>query len=124
MLVITKRPRFRDAGFLSKPHAFLAPKITLNFVLVMDTVDWTPGGQELFPMVDLGRLYLQPSNSKTGEGSKLRRIVEAKRNPGASVETTSYSRATISKDEKKLGPPMLTSGHSSRGRDVPSSMFD
>src|SRR5271155_819343 len=124
LLVITKRPGFRDGGFLSKPHAFLAPKITLNFELVMDMVDWTPGGQELFPMVDLDRLDLQLSNRKTREALKLRRIVETERNPGASVETTSYSRATISKDEKKLGPPVLTSGHSSRGCDVPSSMFD
>jgi hypothetical protein len=96
LLVITKRPGCRDGGFPSKPHAFLAPTITLNFVLVMDTVDWTPGG-----------LDLQLSNSKTREASKLRGIVEAKRNPGASVETTSYSRAIIGKDEKKLGPANL-----------------
>jgi len=88
----------------------------------MDTVDWIPGGQEPFPMVDLGTLYLQLGNSKTGEVSKLRRSVEAKRNPGASVETTSYSRAMISKDEKKLGPLLLTSDHSS-GCDMPSSML-
>ena len=55
----------------------------------MDTVDWTPGGQELSPMADLDRLDLQLSNSKTREALKLRRIVDAERNPGASVETTS-----------------------------------
>jgi hypothetical protein len=70
LLVITKRLGCRDGGFLSKPHAFPAAKITLNFELVMDKVDWTYGGQELFPMVDLGRLYLQLSNSKTGGSVK------------------------------------------------------
>src|SRR5271154_869974 len=93
LLVITKRPGFRNPASLSKPHAFLAPKITLNSVLVMDTVDWTPGDQELFPMVDLDRLDLQLSNRKTREALKLRRIVETERNPGASVETTSYSKS-------------------------------
>jgi hypothetical protein len=89
----------------------------------MDTVDRTPGGQEPFPMADLDRLDLQLSNSKTREAVKLRRIVEVERNPGASVETASCSRAQISKDEEKLGPLMLTCGHSSLGRNVPSSVL-
>jgi hypothetical protein len=64
-------------------------KTLCKFVLIMDIVDQTPGGQELFPMVDLDRLDLQLSNSKTREALKLRRIVDTERNPGATVETTS-----------------------------------